>query len=106
MSLTIIGLGAMGSALATAYVNGGHHTTVWNRSAGRAVPPGAVQAATIEEAVAANTLIITCLTTFDATLSVLSDADLAGRTLVTLNTGTPADAAKWRHGPPPKVRRS
>ncbi len=31
-SVTLIGLGAMGSALAKALVNGGHTTTVWNRT--------------------------------------------------------------------------
>jgi glycerol-3-phosphate dehydrogenase len=30
-NVTLIGLGAMGSALAKALVNGGHATTVWNR---------------------------------------------------------------------------
>jgi 3-hydroxyisobutyrate dehydrogenase-like beta-hydroxyacid dehydrogenase len=95
--VTIIGLGAMGSALAHAYINAGHPATVWNRSADKAVPlvaKGAVEAASVEDAVRASPLIITCLTSFEATLSVLSPAELAGRTLVTLNTGSPADARK------------
>jgi 3-hydroxyisobutyrate dehydrogenase-like beta-hydroxyacid dehydrogenase len=34
--VTILGLGAMGSALAAALLDAGHTTTVWNRSAGKA----------------------------------------------------------------------
>ncbi|MEV4744345.1 NAD(P)-binding domain-containing protein [Streptomyces sp. NPDC049555] len=97
--VTVIGLGAMGTALAAAFIAAGHPTTVWNRSAAKAAPlvtKGARHAATIEEAVAAGPLVITCLTTYDATREVLQPAAtaaaLAGRTLVTLNTGTPEGA--------------
>ncbi|MFI6534718.1 NAD(P)-dependent oxidoreductase [Nonomuraea sp. NPDC050547] len=101
--VTIIGLGAIGSALAKAYVAAGHPTTVWNRSAGRPTPEGAVRAASVEEAVAASELVIAILTTFDAAREALEPAagQLSGRTLVTLNTGTPAGAretAAWAAG--------
>jgi 3-hydroxyisobutyrate dehydrogenase-like beta-hydroxyacid dehydrogenase len=48
-SVTVIGLGAMGSALAAAVLAGGYPTTVWNRSPERTQPlvaSGAVAAAT------------------------------------------------------------
>ncbi|MEU7579729.1 NAD(P)-binding domain-containing protein [Streptomyces sp. NPDC041068] len=101
--VTLIGLGLMGTALAEAFLAAGHPTTVWNRSPEKASPlvaKGAVHAATIEDAVAASPLVITCLTTFDATLAALEPAaaELAGRTLVTLNSGTPSGArgtADW-----------
>ena len=33
--VTMIGLGAMGSALARAFIGAGHSVTVWNRTAAR-----------------------------------------------------------------------
>lgn len=97
--VTIIGLGSMGSALAAAYLRAGHPTTVWNRTAAKAAPlvaEGAVHAASVEEAVKASPLVLTCLMTHDATLQVLEPVGpaLAGRVLVTLNSGTPADARR------------
>ncbi|WP_424183590.1 NAD(P)-dependent oxidoreductase [Actinokineospora sp. G85] len=107
-SVTIIGLGAIGTAVAKAFVAAGHPTTVWNRTTAKAAPLvelGAVRATTIQEAVSANSLIITVLTTFEATRAALEPAaaELAGRTVITLNSGTPADArenAAWanKHG--------
>lgn len=35
-AVTVIGLGQLGSALAEAFVNHGHSTTVWNRTADKA----------------------------------------------------------------------
>lgn len=106
--MTIIGLGAMGSALARAFLAAGHPTTVWNRTAAKAAPlvaEGAAHARTVEEAVAASPLVITCLTGYDDTMRVLEPAAAAlrGRPLVTLNSGSPAGAremAGWaaRHG--------
>jgi 3-hydroxyisobutyrate dehydrogenase-like beta-hydroxyacid dehydrogenase len=98
--VTIIGLGAIGSAVARAFVEAGHPTTVWNRGTARAAPSGAVRAESIQDAVTANSLIITALTTFDATREALTPAaaELAGRTVVTLNSGIPSGAretAAW-----------
>ncbi|MFF2774288.1 NAD(P)-dependent oxidoreductase [Streptomyces sp. NPDC058052] len=104
--VTVIGLGSMGSALAAAFLAAGHPTTVWNRTPERAAPlaeRGATVAATPAEALAASPLAVTCLTTFDATRDALgaAGAELAGRTLVTLNSGSPAgarDTALWASG--------
>lgn len=106
--VTLVGLGAMGAALAAAYVAAGHPTTVWNRSPAKAAPlvgRGAAHAVDIRDAVAASPLTIACLTTYEATLAALEPAAsaLAGRTLVTVNSGTPSGAramADWagRHG--------
>lgn len=101
--VTLIGLGSMGRALADAFIAAGHPTTVWNRSPERAAPlvaKGAVHAVGISEAVAASPLVIACLSTYDATTQSLEPASaaLAGRTLVALNSGTPAGAremAAW-----------
>ncbi|MEU7896037.1 NAD(P)-binding domain-containing protein [Nonomuraea sp. NPDC049152] len=105
-SVTVIGLGSMGRALAEAFIKAGHPTTVWNRTAAKAAPliaMGAEHAEAIEDAVAASPLVITCLTTFDDTRSALRSTatSLRGRALVTLNSGSPADAretAAWAIG--------
>ncbi len=36
--VTVLGLGALGKALATAFLTNGHPTTVWNRTADKADP--------------------------------------------------------------------
>jgi 3-hydroxyisobutyrate dehydrogenase-like beta-hydroxyacid dehydrogenase len=105
-NVTVIGLGSMGRALAGALLRAGHRTTVWNRTPERAAPlvaEGAAQAPTVHAAVAASSLVITCLTGFDETRQTLEPAAgaLAGRTLVTLNSGAPAQAretAEWATG--------
>ncbi|MFB4262739.1 NAD(P)-dependent oxidoreductase [Nonomuraea sp. GTA35] len=104
--VTVIGLGSMGTALAGAFVEAGHPTTVWNRTAAKAAPlvaMGAGHARAVEDAVAASPLIVTCLTTFDDTRRALEPAAarLRGRALVTLNSGSPAGAretAAWAGG--------
>ncbi|MFD3530186.1 NAD(P)-dependent oxidoreductase [Streptomyces sp. NPDC058664] len=104
--VTVIGLGAMGRALAEAFLGAGHPTTVWNRTPEKAAPlvaGGAVLAPSVEAAVTAGPLVVTCLTTFEATRQVLAPATgaLSGRTLVTLNSGSPAGAretAAWAAG--------
>jgi 3-hydroxyisobutyrate dehydrogenase-like beta-hydroxyacid dehydrogenase len=104
--VTIIGLGSMGRALAGAFLQAGHRTTVWNRTAEKAAPlaaRGAVLAPTVHAAVGASPLVITCLTGFGETRNALEPAigALAGRTLVTLNSGAPAEAretAEWATG--------
>ncbi|MFD5985183.1 NAD(P)-dependent oxidoreductase [Streptomyces cyaneofuscatus] len=104
--VTVIGLGSMGRALAEAYVGAGHPTTVWNRTPSKGAPLvalGARQARTVDEAVAASPLVIACLTTFESTVEALGPAagTIGGRTLVTLNSGSPAGAramADWALG--------
>ncbi|MFD3571705.1 NAD(P)-dependent oxidoreductase [Streptomyces sp. NPDC058667] len=104
--VTVVGLGSMGRALAGAFADAGHPTTVWNRTPAKAAPlvaKGAVHARAVEAAVEASPLIITCLTTFEDTHSALEPAAeaLSGRALVTLNSGSPAGAramAAWATG--------
>ncbi|UCM88696.1 NAD(P)-dependent oxidoreductase [Streptomyces marincola] len=101
--VTVIGLGAMGTALARAFIEAGHPTTVWNRTPGKAAPlvaKGAAHAPAVADAVAASPLVVACLTGFEDTREALGPAGstLAGRALVTLNSGTPSGAretAAW-----------
>lgn len=101
--VTVLGMGPMGRALAGAFIDSGHPTTVWNRSAARAEPvvaQGAVLASSAAKAVAASPLVIVCVLDDHAALAVLDSAGdaLKGRTVVNLSTDSPErarDAAAW-----------
>ncbi|GAA1841205.1 NAD(P)-dependent oxidoreductase [Actinomadura bangladeshensis] len=102
--ISVLGLGAMGTAIARAWLAAGYQTTVWNRTASRAEPlvaEGAKAAATAAEAVAASDLVIVCLLDDASVGEALADAGLAGKDLVNITTGTPGDArerAEWAAG--------
>ncbi|MCX4982711.1 NAD(P)-dependent oxidoreductase [Streptomyces sp. NBC_00572] len=96
-SITVIGLGQMGSALADAFLTAGHRTTVWNRTPAKAdalVARGALRAATVTEAVAASELVVVCVLDYPAVRELLAPVaeSLRGRVLVNLTTGTPEQA--------------
>ncbi|MEE6257703.1 NAD(P)-dependent oxidoreductase [Plantactinospora sonchi] len=99
--LTLLGLGAMGTALARAWLAARHPLTVWNRSQHRAAPlaaEGATVAGTAAEAVAASRLVVVCLLDDESVRQTLADTDLTGRDVVNLSTGTPGQAralARW-----------
>ncbi|ARQ70298.1 NAD(P)-dependent oxidoreductase [Streptomyces marincola] len=103
---TVLGLGAMGTALAAALLDQGYRVTVWNRTAAKAAPlveRGAHAAATPEEAVAASPLVVACVLDYDALYAVLDPgaAGLAGKTLVNLTSGSPEqaeEAVAWAEG--------
>ncbi|WP_433463224.1 NAD(P)-dependent oxidoreductase [Spirillospora sp. CA-128828] len=92
-SVTVLGLGLMGSALAEALLRDGRTVTVWNRSHAKADPlvaKGAVKAETAAEAISASPLVIVCLSVYADAEGILGDA--AGRTIVQLTNGTPRQA--------------
>lgn len=99
--VTLLGLGAMGAALARTWLAAGHPLTVWNRTPVRAealAAAGARVADSAAAAVAANTLVVVCLLDDASVDEVLAGADLADRDLVNLTTSTPAQArarAEW-----------
>jgi len=95
--ISIIGLGAMGSALARAQMKAGRSVTVWNRNpekAGPLVADGAVAATTASEAIAASPVIITCVKSHPQTMEVLRNTTnaLPGKTVIELSTGGSEDA--------------
>jgi 3-hydroxyisobutyrate dehydrogenase-like beta-hydroxyacid dehydrogenase len=97
--LSLIGLGAMGSALAHAFLGAGHQLTVWNRSPQKMtliVQAGARGADSLPEAVEASPIIVVCIDNYTATKALLEQGDaisaLSGRTLIQLSTGTPQEA--------------
>lgn len=96
-AVTVIGMGNMGSAVARAYLERGYRTTVWNRTADKAealADAGAGVASTAAKAVAASPLTILSLldnTAVEDVLESVGDA-AAGHTLVSLTSGSPAQA--------------
>jgi 3-hydroxyisobutyrate dehydrogenase-like beta-hydroxyacid dehydrogenase len=105
-AVTVLGLGAMGTALAGAFLDAGRPTTVWNRTPGRdggLVERGAAGAASIEEAIGASPLVVVCLLDHRSVHDALDPVAgaLAGRVLVNLTNGTPEqgrELAAWAEG--------
>ncbi|GHG91962.1 NAD(P)-dependent oxidoreductase [Streptomyces lanatus] len=99
--VSLLGTGAMGTALARAWLAAGHPVTVWNRTPARTerlAAEGAAVAASAADAVAASRLVVVCLLDDASVGEALEDADLSGRDLVNLTTGTPAQGrarAAW-----------
>lgn len=104
--VTVLGLGAMGSALAAAFVKAGHPTTVWNRTPGKdaeLIAAGARGADSVETAVAAGDLVVACLFDHASVHETLDPVTgkLAGRDLVNLTSTEPAgsrELADWAAG--------
>ncbi|MER6946994.1 NAD(P)-binding domain-containing protein [Nonomuraea sp. NPDC000554] len=100
-SVSIIGLGLMGRALAETLLAAGHRVTVWNRSAAKAddlVAKGATRAATAAEAVEASPLVIVCVLDYAAVHEILDPVPLTGKVVLNLTNGRPAEAretARW-----------
>jgi 3-hydroxyisobutyrate dehydrogenase-like beta-hydroxyacid dehydrogenase len=99
---TFLGLGEMGSALASANLKNETRTVVWNRTPGKA-PSGATVAGTVKAAVADADVIVACLFDLTSVHDVLDPVagGLAGRTLINLTTTTPNQSrslATWAAG--------
>ncbi|MFI7675988.1 NAD(P)-dependent oxidoreductase [Actinophytocola sp. NPDC049390] len=93
--VTVVGTGAIGSAVVRLLLGGGYDVTVWNRTAGRAaalVAEGAVRAGSVQEAVSSSPLVLMTLTDHAAVRQCLSQVDLPGQTVVGMYTGTAGDA--------------
>jgi 3-hydroxyisobutyrate dehydrogenase-like beta-hydroxyacid dehydrogenase len=107
-SVTVLGLGAMGRALAAAFLHCRHPTTIWNRTSGKdteLVAAGAKSATTVAEAIAGGDLVVACLFDLQSVHEVLDQVadQLTGRALLNLTSTEPRGArelAEWaaRHG--------
>ena len=100
-SVTVIGLGGMGSALAYTLLDAGYPVTVWNRTAARATPlvaAGASQAESVSAAIAASPTIITCVSSHTDTHAMLAEraAEIAGKQFIELTTGSAEEATALR----------
>lgn len=96
-STAFLGLGAMGSALATAALDAGRPVVGWNRTPHRAAPlgeRGAEVADTIEQAVTGSRVIVVCLFDHASVHQALDPviARLSGRTVINLTTTTPGQS--------------
>jgi 3-hydroxyisobutyrate dehydrogenase-like beta-hydroxyacid dehydrogenase len=104
--VTVLGLGAMGSALAATLLDAGHDTTVWNRTPERAAAlsaRGATAAPTISAAVTAHPLVVAVLLDHASVHETLDPVieQMRGSALVNLTTTTPNEArelATWAAG--------
>jgi 3-hydroxyisobutyrate dehydrogenase-like beta-hydroxyacid dehydrogenase len=97
VTVSILGLGEMGRALAAALLGHGLTVTVWNRTPGRAdelVTTGAVEAPSAGAAIDASELVIVCLFDHDSVHETLDPlvGRLRGRVLVNLTTTSPEQA--------------
>jgi 3-hydroxyisobutyrate dehydrogenase-like beta-hydroxyacid dehydrogenase len=97
--ISMIGLGAMGSALARAFLGAGHSVSVWNRSAEKMQPlveAGALGADSLADAVVASPIVVICIDNYDVTRAMFEAGDalsgLDGKTVIQLSTGTPKEA--------------
>lgn len=97
--ISVIGLGAMGGALANAFLRAEHKVTVWNRSPEKMNPfiaSGADAAHDLIGAVQSSPIIIVCIDNYSVTERLFEDSDacshLSGKTLIQLSTGTPKEA--------------
>ncbi|MVU82448.1 NAD(P)-dependent oxidoreductase [Nocardia sp. ET3-3] len=101
--VTVLGLGAMGRALAQTLVKAGVPTTVWNRTPGRdaeVVAAGAVSAATAGQAVRGGDLVIAVLLDHASVHQTLDPiaAELSGKQLLNLTSTAPEQSrelAEW-----------
>lgn len=110
-SVTVLGLGRMGAAIAEVFVRNGHPTTVWNRTPGKAIhldELGARRTDDVAEAVAAGELIVTVLADTAAAGDQLVPlgAALRGRTVLNVATGRPTPPASWPNDSRSTVRAS
>ncbi|MEO3829029.1 NAD(P)-binding domain-containing protein [Actinomadura sp. B10D3] len=94
--VAVLGLGEMGSALAGAYLDGGHPTSVWNRTPGKAdglVAKGAKVGSTVRDAVGGADVVVVNVKGASVAGDVLGQAGdaLGGRAVVNLSDGTSAE---------------
>lgn len=99
--LSILGLGAMGSAVASRLLASGLRIAVWNRSPQKADPlvaKGAEAVATAEEALLAAPITLVILSDAKVACDVLGAVrtNLSGRTVVNYSSGTTADVLAFR----------
>jgi 3-hydroxyisobutyrate dehydrogenase-like beta-hydroxyacid dehydrogenase len=98
-TVSVVGAGAMGAALAKAFLAKKCRVTVWNRSAEKCRPlqaAGATLAPSLAAAVAASRVTVVCVSNYDVSNAMLRKKDVAsqlgGKVLVQLTTGTPREA--------------
>jgi len=102
--VSVLGLGAMGTALATALVHADHHVTVWNRTPGKEAEltaAGARSVPTVVEAMDAE-LVIVCLLDHASVMDTVDTTPVpSGTALINMTSTTPNESrslAEWARG--------
>lgn len=109
-TVSVVGLGNMGTALAQAFLAHHHRVTLWNRSPRKCDllrSLGANVAESVASAVAANDVVVVCVLDYKVSDSLIHTPEvsmkLKGKVVLQLSTGTPQDArggeGKRTHGP-------
>lgn len=98
-TVSVIGMGAMGSALAKAFLANNYSVTVWNRTASKCIPleqAGAKVAKSVATAAEASQVMVISLLDYSVTNSLLQTPEvidkLKGKVIVQLSTGLPQEA--------------
>lgn len=96
-SISVIGLGIMGQALARTLIDAGYDVTVWNRTPDKAAPLvdlGARQADSPAAALSASDTTLICIRSHEDTRDLLAPLGdhLAAKTIIELSTGGVDDA--------------
>ena len=94
-SVSVIGLGAMGSAIARTFIAAGYHVSVWNRSRDKIDAMASVGATACngpKQALNASPRTVVCLTDYAAWNALIADQQLqeafAGKCIIQLTGGT------------------
>ena len=94
-SVSVIGLGAMGSGIARTLLKAGCEVSVWNRSRDKVdalVADGAIACDSPEDAINANTHVVVCLTDYAIWKAIIESNELRdcfeGTCIIQLTTGT------------------
>ena len=94
-TVSVIGLGAMGTGIAETLLNAGCQVSVWNRSRDKVnalVAQGAIACDRPLDAVKANTYLVVCLTDYAVWNTIIEDHQLnncfQGTCIIQLTTGT------------------
>jgi 3-hydroxyisobutyrate dehydrogenase-like beta-hydroxyacid dehydrogenase len=95
----IVGLGNMGSALATSLLNHGYSVTVWNRTRSKETPLvalGAHAADCVLDVASRSDVLLACVLDHAVTMGLIAKPEVAeamsGRTLIQLSTMTAAES--------------
>lgn len=110
--VSVIGMGAMGSALARALLKAGREVTVWNRSPEKMQPLedlGARAEPSLAAAITASSRSVVCLMNYSASSALFGSREitpaLEGRNVIQLGTSSPAESeisakefAEWGAG--------
>ncbi|MFC1681079.1 NAD(P)-dependent oxidoreductase [Pseudomonadota bacterium] len=95
LKVAVIGLGAMGSALASAILNAGAEVRVWNRTKNKTKAlqaQGAIACDSAFEAISSSRYVVVCVSDYKSWRSILSPIDnknsVSNRDFIQLTTGT------------------